>query len=115
MFRKVERLNRYRIRANIGIVIHTKNIALCDSTSESYIYIMPTRVRKGKAKRRIRTNLDEDATIGGDTERFDLGPMNIVCKHCGALKWKAENKALCCANGQVQLPPIPDQPHTVSC
>ncbi|GFR90173.1 protein Y46B2A.2 [Elysia marginata] len=39
-----------------------------------------------------------------------LGGMNVRCEHCGAFRWKAENKALCCANGQVTLPPLPRTP-----
>lgn len=41
---------------------------------------------------------------------FDIGRMNTVCTHCGAKRFKNENKSICCANGQVELPPIPDAP-----
>ena len=40
----------------------------------------------------------------------DLGRMDNLCNHCGAFIWKSENKSLCCANGQVTLPPLPPPP-----
>jgi hypothetical protein len=33
-----------------------------------------------------------------------IGLMNVVCTHCGALKWKGEPPGLCCSNGKVKLP-----------
>ncbi|KAJ3513797.1 hypothetical protein NMY22_g14933 [Coprinellus aureogranulatus] len=52
--------------------------------------------------------------------RHDLGRMDVVCPHCGALHWKDErlsnSKAsfpefgTCCQRGQVQLEPMPPPP-----
>ena len=36
--------------------------------------------------------------------------MNIVCGFCGAKRFGPEIKSICCGNGQVQLPPIPEAP-----
>ena len=36
-----------------------------------------------------------------------IGTMNTVCKHCGALKFKAETKGSCCGDGKVTLPLFP--------
>ena len=65
---------------------------------------MPSRLWQLRHRRRLSLQNNQDH------ERFDVGPMNNVCRHCGALLWKQENKALCCANGQVMLPPIPEAP-----
>lgn len=35
-----------------------------------------------------------------------IGPVNVVCRHCKALKFKKEAPGLCCANGQVKLTPL---------
>jgi hypothetical protein len=35
-----------------------------------------------------------------------IGPMNVVCPHCKALKFKNEAPGLCCASGQVKLTPL---------
>ncbi|KDR69847.1 hypothetical protein GALMADRAFT_214918 [Galerina marginata CBS 339.88] len=50
----------------------------------------------------------------------NLGPMNTVCSHCGALHWMAErlsssthnnNKfGKCCLQGKIQLPPLHNPP-----
>ena len=42
---------------------------------------------------------------------FDLGPMDNVCPHCGALKFRGETASLCCHNGNVDLEPLtmPDE------
>lgn len=42
----------------------------------------------------------------------DIGPMNVVCPHCGALKWKGErgNASMCCSDGKVRLPPLQELP-----
>jgi hypothetical protein len=39
-----------------------------------------------------------------------IGNMEVVCTHCGALKWKGETPGLCCASGKVKLPPLPPPP-----
>ena len=40
----------------------------------------------------------------------DIGEMNIVCKHCKALKWPGETPSLCCHNGKKKPPLIEDPP-----
>ena len=39
-----------------------------------------------------------------------IGPMNIKCAECGALKWKTETATVCCNNGKVYLSAFPDPP-----
>jgi hypothetical protein len=41
-----------------------------------------------------------------------IGPMNVVCSHCKAFKFKNEAPGLCCASGQVKLAPLvpPSEP-----
>lgn len=39
-----------------------------------------------------------------------IGPMNDVCEHCGALKFAAETRGLCCLNGKVKLPVLTPPP-----
>lgn len=58
----------------------------------------------------------------GNVKEFSLGPMNVICIHCGALHfaaevktkgWKGENRAVfndCCNLGKVQLPSIKEHP-----
>src|SRR5205814_6424092 len=53
-------------------------------------------------------------------EAHDLGLMEQTCPHCGALHWLAERSTnssilnprwqLCCQNGEVDLPPMPEPP-----
>ncbi|XP_043211412.1 uncharacterized protein LOC122375900, partial [Amphibalanus amphitrite] len=43
---------------------------------------------------------------------MQLGRMDTVCAHCGALRWRAEPAGACCHQGKVQLdfhPPPPDE------
>ena len=40
----------------------------------------------------------------------DIGPMTIVCPHCGALKFKGESPSSCCQNGKVLISPFPRPP-----
>lgn len=35
-------------------------------------------------------------------QSVSIGGMDIVCKHCKALKFKSETPGVCCANGQVK-------------
>ena len=46
-------------------------------------------------------------------KRHMLGKMNIVCKHCRALKWRQEKPGLCCMNGQTELAPLPPPPTAI--
>jgi hypothetical protein len=39
-----------------------------------------------------------------------IGPMEIVCNHCGALKFAGEMPGLCCLSGKVKLPLLPPPP-----
>lgn len=52
--------------------------------------------------------------------RHDLGPMNVACRHCGALHWMDERVSpstefaplfgMCCNSGKVQLNDLNDPP-----
>ncbi|CAG8799662.1 26929_t:CDS:2, partial [Dentiscutata erythropus] len=39
--------------------------------------------------------------------------MNIICKHCFALKWKEEKRRFCCLNGQIQLAQLKPPPPAI--
>ncbi|KAL8624599.1 hypothetical protein ACOMHN_045134 [Nucella lapillus] len=55
--------------------------------------------------------LNYDSTIPySKLKDVNIGQMSIVCKHCGALKFKKEPQGMCCSNGKVRLPPLPDPP-----
>ena len=32
-----------------------------------------------------------------------IGPMNVICPHCGARKFKGEPPSICCNNGKIKL------------
>jgi hypothetical protein len=36
--------------------------------------------------------------------------MDVVCEHCGALKFTGETPGLCCLNGKVKLTLLTSQP-----
>ena len=36
--------------------------------------------------------------------------MDVICKFCGAKKWKNETASLCCNSGKVELTPYPSPP-----
>ena len=64
---------------------------------------MPSQEWRMRLRRRSETRALND--IG-----HDAGNMNIMCTFCGALMWATENESLCCARGQVTLPPLPALP-----
>lgn len=39
-----------------------------------------------------------------------IGPMNIVCRYCEALRFDSEAPGLCCAKGKVKLPALTSPP-----
>ena len=41
---------------------------------------------------------------------LDLGRMTVLCKFCNALKWKGERPGLCCLNGKIAIPVLPEPP-----
>ncbi|CAG8446376.1 10120_t:CDS:2, partial [Dentiscutata erythropus] len=43
-------------------------------------------------------------------EGYNVGKIDIECKHCGALRWKREKPGLCCINSQVILAPLQAPP-----
>lgn len=46
-----------------------------------------------------------DCTIDYSLHRLVcIGPMDVVCHHCGAFKFAGETPGLCCLSGKVKLP-----------
>ncbi|CAG5038712.1 unnamed protein product [Parnassius apollo] len=46
-----------------------------------------------------------DCTIDYSLHRLVcIGPMDVVCQHCGTLKFAGETPGLCCLSGKVKLP-----------
>lgn len=43
-----------------------------------------------------------------------IGPMDKVCSHCNALKYKNETPGMCCASGKVKLPQLNPPPEPLS-
>jgi hypothetical protein len=43
-------------------------------------------------------------------QKVNIGLMNVVCRHCKALKFKSEAPGLCCASGKVKLTPLVPPP-----
>ncbi|XP_054260248.1 uncharacterized protein LOC128984903 [Macrosteles quadrilineatus] len=41
---------------------------------------------------------------------ISLGPMEVLCNHCKALKWKNESNGLCCDNGKVCINRLEKRP-----
>ena len=62
-----------------------------------------------KERRRRRQRYQNNAVPNEDAY-FDVGHMNTLCMYCGAKRFKGEKKSICCANGQVELPPLPEAP-----
>ena len=44
----------------------------------------------------------------------DIGKMDAVCSHCGALKFKKETATTCCNNGKVLPPRLPKPPDQIN-
>lgn len=44
-----------------------------------------------------------------EQERFDIGPMDFPCSHCGAFKW-AQEKTNCCKQGGMEMDSFPEPP-----
>ncbi|CAH2084750.1 unnamed protein product [Euphydryas editha] len=43
-----------------------------------------------------------------------IGPIEVVFKHCGALKFAGETPGLCCLNNKVKLPLLTPPPYIAS-
>ena len=48
-----------------------------------------------------------------EPERHTVPMMNVECRHCEALRFASEPRGLCCNDGQVQIPDIPDLPESL--
>lgn len=65
---------------------------------------------------RLRGSRNRHVVLNGEAFKYDcaidyslhpfvtIGAMDIVCEHCGALKFAGETGGLCCLNGKVKLP-----------
>jgi hypothetical protein len=67
-----------------------------------------------RARRSVDLNrvaFQYDCTIDYNSHPFvRIGPMEIVCNHCGALKFAGETPGLCYLSGKVKLPLLPPPP-----
>jgi len=83
------------------------------------------RYRRAQGRDQLRNNLRRDASginlnraafvydfiIDYSSHPFvRIGQMDVVCEHCGALKFAGETPGLCCLNGKVKLPLLTSPP-----
>ena len=68
--------------------------------------------REAQSRKKKVLNLQNagfDYEANTDLSKFKdllIGPMDKVCQHCNAKKWKKETDGLCCGNGKIQPPEI---------
>ena len=82
-------------------------------------------IRESARRSRETPRRLEGAALRGDhVQRLDIGTMSHICQHCNARLWTWEGKnglrtslnattvqfSLCCREGNVRLPPIPNPP-----
>lgn len=71
-----------------------------------------------RRERRSNVNVDlnqaafhYDSTIDYSVQPcVTIGPMDVVCQYCNALRFSNETPGLCCAGGKVKLPPLTPPP-----
>ena len=67
----------------------------------------PVRNQRRLNKRRaLRSFLRHILPTLTEPEEDYLGPMDVVCEHCGAVRFSSESPTFCCSNGSVKLPPL---------
>lgn len=64
-----------------------------------------SRIDFNRAAFRYDSNIDYSSHAS-----VRIGPMDVVCDHCGALKYSAETPGLCCLGGKVKLPILTPPP-----
>ena len=66
------------------------------------------RVRKVAVNVQLhRADFQYDCTIHySEQPCVTIGPINVICQYCNALKFHSETPRLCCAGGKVKLPPF---------
>ena len=81
----------------------------CAERSQRLIY---QNARTAATRLRRQTNL-LNAAFAYDLnystlDDVEIGRMNHFCNNCQAQKWKTEAPGLCCSNGKVDIPKIPE-------
>jgi hypothetical protein len=79
-----------------------------NSASQRYIRASQTdEERRNVAFNPHRAAFNYNVAIDYSSQKIvAIGPMNVVCPHCKALKFKNEAPGLCCAIDQVKLTPL---------
>ena len=86
---------------------------------EAYREMVRDRADRRRRERRAQSPSREARHVAAVLSGEQAVPPNTVgdrdraCQHCGALLWPAERASLCCANGKVQLAPLPAPPPTL--
>ncbi|XP_014768871.1 uncharacterized protein LOC106868220 [Octopus bimaculoides] len=61
-------------------------------------------------RQRVRRHTSvQNRVIAHEFEQFDIRELNIMCEHCGALRFRNENNS-CCHNGKVNVPALQPYP-----
>ncbi|XP_058449412.1 uncharacterized protein LOC131429355 [Malaya genurostris] len=71
-------------------------------TQQENTSINPVQTNEHRSLYRAALHYDPANDYSTDSS-VAIGPMNVVCIHCKALKFKNETSGLCCASGKVKL------------
>lgn len=124
VFRANQNLEQVQTRNNIEqarLRLSRSNLTLqerLNSNREDMLRMRRSRLRTSNQERRRsmsinfdRLAFDYDHSVDLSEHRFvSIGLMNVVCSHCNASKFRKETPGLCCASGQVKLPPLNKPP-----
>ena len=79
-----------------------------------------TKRAEGKSHMSLKDAMKSMDVVTGALKVLDLnetvdriGPMNEVCKFCGAVRFRHETPGSCCGNGKVVLEPFPKPPDVI--
>ncbi|CAI9722014.1 Hypothetical predicted protein [Octopus vulgaris] len=75
------------------------------------------KLKQNKAAKRdefwYRAAFTYDPAKNYANNKVTIGKMDKICSSCGAKKWDFDVPGLCCSQGKVRLPPLPDPPQVL--
>ena len=83
--------------------------------------IMETHRREERTKVTLKDGLRNKEVLSGSffIQRLEdsadaIGRMDVMCRHCGAFKFKRESDGFCCSSGKIKTAPFPKPPGILS-
>ena len=75
-----------------------------------FVFVCTVRPERRETRTFPHHNIARQEVTSDSPARFQLGPLDVKCTHCGSVSFRNEKRYSCCQNGKVVLNPLSPYP-----